>query len=197
MSRNWKFWVRSFKLHARANNITDDGRKVALLLNRAGRHVQTLFYAIGGPNADEKTFDETIILFDTKFERKPNLLCERSLFSAMRQQKEESFAQSDLRLREKADVCEFGDADRVDRVILDQLVPNLCNLELKYKILETEDLSLETALAEAQLIETLWTQVPHMGGKQQTVDKHDAPNSVNVFRAPSVRMHREDVRLLT
>jgi len=53
MSRNWKFWLRSFKLHARANNFTDDGRKVALLLDRAGRHAQTLFYAIAGPNADE------------------------------------------------------------------------------------------------------------------------------------------------
>ena len=67
MSRNWKSWLRSFKLHARANNITDDGRKVALLLDRAGRHAQTLFYAITGPNADEQTFDETIALFDAKF----------------------------------------------------------------------------------------------------------------------------------
>jgi len=55
--------------------------------DRAGRHAQTLFYAIAGPNADEKTFHETIALFDAKFERKPNLLYERSLFSAMRQQK--------------------------------------------------------------------------------------------------------------
>jgi len=103
--------VKKFKLHARANNITDDGIKVALLLDRAGRHAQTLFYAITGPNADEQTFDETIALFDAKFERKPNLLYERSLFSALRQQKEESVAQFELRLREKADVCEFGDAD--------------------------------------------------------------------------------------
>jgi len=88
MSRNWKFWLRSFKLHARANNITDDGRKVALLLDQARRHAQTLFYATAGSNADEKTFDETIALFDAKFECKPNLLYERSLFSAMRQQKE-------------------------------------------------------------------------------------------------------------
>ena len=108
MSRNWKFWLRSFKLHARANNITDDGRKVALLLDRAGRHAQTLFYAIAGPNADEKTFDETIALFDAKFERKPNLLYERSLFSAMRQQKEESVAQFELRLGEKAEVVNSG-----------------------------------------------------------------------------------------
>jgi len=79
--------------------------------------------------------------------------------------KEESVAQFEMRLREKADVCEFGDADRVDRVILDQLVPNLCNLELKYKILETEDLTLETALAKAKLFETLRSRVPHMGGK--------------------------------
>ena len=107
----------------------DDSRKVALLLDRAGRHAQTLFYAIAGPNAEEKTFDKTITLFDAKFERKPNLLYERSLFSAMRQQK--SVAQFELRLREKADVCKFGDADRVDRVILDQLVPNLCNLVSK------------------------------------------------------------------
>ena len=54
--------VRSFKFHA-----TDDGRKVVLLLDRAGRHAQTLFYAIAGPNADEKTFDETIALFDARF----------------------------------------------------------------------------------------------------------------------------------
>ena len=102
MSRNWKFWLRSFKLHARAYNIMDDGRKVALLLDRAGRHAQTLFYAIAGPNADEKTFDETIASFDAKFERKPNLLHERCLFSAMQQQKGESAAQFELRLREKA-----------------------------------------------------------------------------------------------
>jgi len=95
----------------------------------------------------------------------------------MRQQK--SVAQFELRLREKAEVCEFGATDRVDRVILDQLVPNLCNLELKYKLLETGDLTLETALAKAKLFETLRSQVPHMGEKQQTVDNHDVPNSVN------------------
>jgi len=61
MSRNWKFWLRSFKLHARANNITDDGRKVALLLDRAGRHAQTLFYSIAGPNADEKTLTKQLL----------------------------------------------------------------------------------------------------------------------------------------
>jgi len=60
MPRNWKFWLRSFKLHARDNNIADDGRKVALLLDRAGRYAQTSFYAIAGPNADAKAFDETI-----------------------------------------------------------------------------------------------------------------------------------------
>jgi len=111
-------------------------------------------------------------------------LYERSLFSAIRQQKEESVAQFELRLRVKADVCEFGDADRVDRVILDQPVPNLCNLELRYKLLETEDLILETALAKAKLFETLRSQVPHMGGKQQVVDNHDAPNSVNSVSGP-------------
>ena len=87
-----------------------------------------------------------------------------------------------MRLCEKADVCEFGDVDRVD--ILDQLVPNLCNLESKFKLLETEDLTLETALAKAKLFETLRSQVPHMGGKQQTVDNHDAPNSVNSVSGP-------------
>ena len=71
------------------------------------------------PNANEKTFDETIALLDAKFERKPNLLYERSLFSAMRQQKEESVARFELRPREKAEVCELGDANLVDTVILD------------------------------------------------------------------------------
>jgi len=89
MSRNWKFWLRSFHLYARANNIADDGIKVALLLDRAGRHAQTLFYAIAGPNTDEKTFDETIaslfcctnevyfLLYDSrKRNRLPNLNCD-------------------------------------------------------------------------------------------------------------------------
>jgi len=102
----------------------------------------------------------------------------------MRQQKEESVAQFELRLREKADVCEYDYADRVDRVIFDQLVPNLYNLELKDKLLETEDLTLETALAKAKLFETLRSQVPHTGGKQQTFVNHDAPNSVNSVSGP-------------
>jgi len=37
----------------------------------------------------------------------------------MRQQKEESVARFELRLREKAEVCELGDANLVDTVILD------------------------------------------------------------------------------
>jgi len=45
-------------------------------------------------------------------------------------------------------------------------------------------LTLETALAKAKLIETLRSQVPHMGGKQQTVDNHDAPNLVNSVSGP-------------
>jgi len=97
---------------------------------------RTIFSQKSGPNADAKTFEKTIALFDAKFERKPNLLYKWRLFSAMRQKKEEPVAHFELWLREKADVCEFGDVDRVDSVILVQPVPNLWNLQLKYNSLE-------------------------------------------------------------
>jgi len=35
---------------------------------------RTIFSQKSGPNADAKTFEKTIALFDAKFERKPNLL---------------------------------------------------------------------------------------------------------------------------
>ena len=98
MARNWKAWLRSFKIHIRATGITDDGRKVAILLDRAGKYAQAVFYAIAGPQADEKTLAETIALFDAKFERKPNLVYERSVFSAMKQRENETVASFQMRL---------------------------------------------------------------------------------------------------
>jgi len=65
ISRNRKLRLRSFKPHVTADKVTDDGSKVALLLDRKTR-VDGIHDVIAGPKANEKTFKEASALFDAK-----------------------------------------------------------------------------------------------------------------------------------
>jgi len=54
----------------------------------------------------------------------------------------------------------------------------LCSNELKYERLETEDVTRKGVLAKEKFFKTFRLQVPHMRGKPQADDIHDAPTFV-------------------
>ena len=71
MLQNWKFCLKSFKLHVRADNIIGWWQKSSSIAG-SGRSIcaelQTVFYAIAVSNFDKKTFEESIALMQNSSE---------------------------------------------------------------------------------------------------------------------------------
>ena len=136
----WKRWLRSFQLYADGKGLiilTDkDDNKVqrrALLLHCAGPDVQDIFDVLadtGGAKDYQKAEDALTRHFVTQV----NTPYERHLFREMVQGEDETIDQFAVRLRRKAQQCDYG--DQMEAQIRDQIISKCRSNELRRKLLE-------------------------------------------------------------
>ena len=159
VAANWKKWIRAFKLFVTAKNITNDSRKVALLLHTGGMDLQDIYYVLVGEE-DEHTFEQCVQVLDQHFLPQSNESFERHLFRQMSQSVNETVDQFVHKLRRQAETCNFID---VDESIRDQLVEKCLDGELRKKFLEKSGkVTLNDFLSTARAHEAVCSQLKKM-----------------------------------
>ena len=161
VAERWRKWRRSLEFFLAGQNITDPGRRHALLLHYAGTAVQDIHVAIEGDEngAERNVYLRTVNVLEAHFHSEPNTPFERYTFRQMSQQASEIVDQFAAHLRQQAQYCNF--ADLPDQ-LRDQLIATINNNRLRRKLLETRNIKLEEVLSTARAWEAVEDQLREM-----------------------------------
>ena len=159
VAQRWQRWKRSFNFYVEGEGISGASKLRSKMLHLAGMPVrQDIFATLTEPvvprgQATLDDYEKAVKMLDDHFAYKPNTAFEKHLFRKMSQREGETVAQFVHRLREQAALCAFGERT-VSRHLRDQVVEQVRDERLRWKLLEKEDLTLQIALDTARQFET-------------------------------------------
>ena len=164
VAERWRQWKRSYQYYVDGKGITNPSQKKAQLLHLAGMEVQDIFEDLPDPgpiNADED--NEYVVCLrklDAHFRAVDNVPYERHVFRQLALTKGETADKFMVRLRKQARHCNFGAA--LEENLRDQLIEKLADVELKKKLLEVNNITLEAAMDKVRKWEASREQVSQM-----------------------------------
>ena len=184
VSERWRKWRRSFHFYVTGKGLRDPPQLRALPLHLAGEAVQDVHESLNLTfSAGEYVYVRTLAELDKQFEVKANQPYERHVFRQMVQQPNETVAQFVTKLKTQAQFCNFQDHDDQIR---DQLLHAMADMELREKLLETDQLTLSIAIEKSRQRETAAAQAKTMSSstihgmrdqRRQPQHRHSAPIS--------------------
>ena len=137
------------------------------------------------PESGDNAFKIAIRKLDSYFRVEENIPYERHVFRQLAPKEEETADQFMVRLRKQARHCDFGTS--LNDNLRDQLIEKLTDFELKRKLLEQRNFTLEEALDKARAWEAAGRQASNMTTSPPLADG----NSINVVKEQQ-RMTREE-----
>lgn len=161
----WRKWKRAFEYYAEGQSLTDAKKKTAQLLHFAGMDLQDLFEDLPDPGPvpeEDDEYKKAMRKLDNRFKTEDNFPYERHIFRQMSFHDSETADQFITRLRKQARHCNFGAA--LEDNLRDQLIEKVKDLELKKRLLETKNVTLEQALNKTRAWESANLQVKDMSG---------------------------------
>ena len=108
LAQRWEKYLKRFNNLMKAMNITDEGRKRALLLHYTGDEVNDLFETLPDKGDDEE-YTEACDALTTYFTPKKNVSFEIFKFRNLKQEAHETVDEFHTRLQIASKYCEFGD----------------------------------------------------------------------------------------
>lgn len=191
-ANDWKIWLRSFEIYAKASDIKKPDAKLNWLLHYAGSKVQTVFYTLPAESKNDETtrsgplaagyvksqmnvYEDAIVKLCQFFEPKQNVTFERHMFRRLKQNDNERIDMFIMRLREQAERCDFG--DQIDDNVRDQITSGCSSDVLRRKILGKDDASLDDIIKMARILEVVAQQQKSFG--QTSVNNTSAENRSN------------------
>ena len=136
----WKRWLRSFQLYADGKGLIiiadkDDNKiqRRALLLHCAGPDVQDIFDVLPDTGG-AKDYENAVRALNDHFVTQVNIPYERHQLREMSQKEDETIDQFSVRLRRKAETCDYG--DHMEDEIRDQIISKCRSTNLRRKFLE-------------------------------------------------------------
>ncbi|MCG8032586.1 MAG: aspartyl protease family protein, partial [Candidatus Thiodiazotropha taylori] len=151
--------------------VADPDQKKALLLHCGGMDAQDIYYTLPegqGEDAYEKAKDS----LNTYFNPLSNVPFERHQFRTTVQNEGESIEQYIVRLKQKAETCEFGTENDVNIQIRDQIVEKCRKHELRRKLLEKgRTLTLQQVRDISRAFEDSEKQASTIEGAVQEINK--------------------------
>lgn len=154
---NWQVHKKRLGQFFIANNITDNEKKRAVLLNGLAEETFKLLDDLVLPNmAETSTYKDLIKKLDSHFSQEKLVMAERYNFYATRKTRSESYTEYVARLKSLATNCNFGAL--LATVLRDKFVAGLEAGPVLDKLLQQdENLTLARALQIAQQVETAST----------------------------------------
>ncbi|XP_039444976.1 uncharacterized protein K02A2.6-like [Culex pipiens pallens] len=158
VSTRWKKWKRMFEIFLDVNNVQLPSRKKSYLLHCAGESVQDIYVSLVGeqeppvPDGSD-LYKEAIRVLDEHFLPMKCLPQERHIFRNLEQGPDEKISRFVLRLREQGNLCEYG--NWLEENIKEQIFEKGKSDELRAKILQKPNMTLEETLNEGRALETI------------------------------------------
>jgi len=158
LASRWKKWKKSFDYYLTARGVTQDARKVALLMHCAGPEVQELYETLDDPGVDADgdggagEFAKTVRTLEAYFITKVNTPYERHVFRSLQQENNETVGQFASRLKIQAANCAFA---RAEEDIRDQIIEKCVSDKLRRKLLEKREIKLTEVLEIARATEAV------------------------------------------
>ena len=164
VAERWRQWKRSYQYYVDGKGITNPSRKKAQLLHLAGMEVQDIYEDLPDPgplNADQDNeYVVCLRTLDAHFRTKENVPYERHVFRQLTPTKGETADKFLVRLRKQARHCNFGAT--LEENLRDQLIEKLSDVELKKKLLEVNNITLEAAMDKVRKWEASREQASQM-----------------------------------
>ena len=189
----WEQWKRGFDYYLVAANITDEGRKVALLLHMGGSELQELFYAISEPDVKIESLKQAIAILDKHLLPRKNVIYERHVFRRETQRQDEGVDAFVARLRKLSRSCEYGVLQ--EDMIRDQVVDKCCSHKLRCALLREPQLTLTSAVSIARTFEEVNKQAEVMesdGLRESSIAEAQAVSHSGQRRYSSAGRKREE-----
>ena len=159
--------MKRFEYYIKAQNVTKDKQKRALLLHVAGEEVQDLFETLQDTGT---TYAEALGALNTYFQPKRNIAFERHLFRQAKQQDDETVDNFIVRLSKLSLGCDFKDEVQKNEMIRDQVVDCCKSTELRKKLLSESELMLEKIRTVSRTFELSSSHAKKMAEDNQTLD---------------------------
>lgn len=172
----WTSWIRWFENVMLATNISDGHSRKAQMLAMGGIELQSVFYGIPGADVDGSDGSDPYVIAKEKlsahFAPKQHSSFERFQFWTMTPENDEPIEKFLLRVQQKAEKCSFGQTELECRqtAIVDKIIQNSTD-ELRRKLLEQENLSLNTCIKIVNAHQSINFQAAQMHSKpKQGID---------------------------
>ena len=148
----WRKWKRTFEYYAEGKGIDNVRKKTSQLLHFAGMEVQDIFEDLQDPGpipeAGDNAYKVAIPKLDSYFRVEENIPYERHVFRQLSLHEGKTADQFMVRLRKQARHCNLGTS--LNDNLRYQLIEKLTDFELKRKLLEQRNITLEEALDRAR-----------------------------------------------
>ena len=152
VAEKWRKWKRACEYYAEGEGIDNARKKTSQLLHFSGMEVQDIFEDLQDPGpipeSGDNAFKIAIRKLDSYFRVEENIPYERHVFHQLAPKEEETADQFMVRLRKQARHCDFGTS--LNDNLRDQLIEKLTDFELKRKLLELRNITLEEVLDKAR-----------------------------------------------
>ena len=180
LAEKWRKWKRAFEYYADCKGIDNTRKKTSQLLHFSGMEVQDIFEDLQDPGPIPETGDNAFKIeirkLDSHFRGEENIPYERHVFRQLAPKEEETADQFMVQLRKHARHCNFGTS--LNDNSRNQLIEKLTDFDLKRKLLEQRNITLEEALDKARAWEAGGRQASNMTTSTSLADG----NSVNVAK---------------
>ena len=157
----WEKFYEQFEWYLCAIGLDEasDMRKISLFLNVAGAEAQRIFgtFTFVEGTDDPKKYADVINKFTNFCMPKKNLVYERYVFNICVQKEGQNVDSYVTELRHKAQTCDYGELK--DSLIRDRIVVGINSTQLKEKMLQDKDLSLESAISRCKSAEMTQKQM--------------------------------------
>ncbi|XP_028416349.1 uncharacterized protein LOC114540276 [Dendronephthya gigantea] len=191
LAARWEKYLKRFNNLMTAMNITDAGRKRALLLHYVGEEVNDIFDTLAD-KGDDNEFKEACDALTKYFTPTKNVSFEIFKFRNLKHESHETVDDFHTRLQIAAKYCEFG--DNKDKEIKAQIELGTINKKLRRYSFRTPALSLTEILNYARTLHETEKQAKGIEGVPRNSPKSCCDNSADdVHKVQSERPNRQEM----
>lgn len=179
LSENWRCFQRDFGIFMRAAelNAKSDAVRINLFLNAVGQDALEVYESLQLTEAQRENYDMTVAAFEAFCNQRKNTVYERFKFYQRKQKDGEPFDSFHMDLKKLVKNCEFG--ERQNEALRDQIVIGVSDTKLQTTLLETTNLSYDTAVQKSRAKEVTKEQTTNMNGTMANMNEIRSTNSQN------------------
>ena len=151
-AEGWISYIERLECYFAANDVTQAGKRRAILLACCGAATYGLIRSLATPNKPtDISYRELVDHVQNHLNPRPSLIVQRFKFNSRTQQPGESIASYVAELRRLSEHCGYGQS--LDEMLRDHLVCSMAQVRTQQHLLAKVDLTFEKAMKIAQAIE--------------------------------------------